>query len=67
MLPLEHYWPAEMLARVLPEKYRHLTNATPNLTTEIKAEPTRYTSQRLDSGCVVIWLGRKEPGRNHVP
>jgi hypothetical protein len=69
MLPLEFYWPPEMLAQVFPGKYGHLTTPKSDIrpTTKTRAEPTRFTSQRLDSGCVVIWLGRKDTGRAHLP
>jgi hypothetical protein len=68
MMPLDFYWPPEMLAQVFPDKYRHLTqqaHAKPsNRTAERQSEPNRYTVERLASGCVVYWLGGREPGRS---
>jgi hypothetical protein len=31
---------------------------------EKQSEPTRYTVERVVGGCVVYWLGRREPGRS---
>src|SRR5215207_4251579 len=61
MLPLEMYWPPEMLARVFPEKYRHLAQPKANACTK----PTRqqrigscYRVERRGS-CTVVWLGKQ--------
>ncbi len=66
-MPLEFYWPAEMLAQVFPDKYQHLKQQAhtkpSNRTAERQPEPNRYTTQRLPGGCVVYWLGGREPGR----
>jgi hypothetical protein len=58
MLPIEMYWPPEMLAQVFPEKYRHLDKPFPSRKPEKRNEP-RYTVQRLAGGCDVFWLGRR--------
>ncbi len=52
MTPIEHYWPAELLAALLPERYGHLMPrkagdgypATPR-------EPSRQVSEALEGGC----------------
>ena len=69
MLPLEMYWPPEMLARVLPEKYRHLAQPTSNACTP----PTRqlrigscYLVERRGRG-TVFWLGKKKGGTSVAP
>jgi hypothetical protein len=36
---------------------------TPMPKAQVQKEPTRYTVQRLAGGCVVYWLGGREPGR----
>jgi hypothetical protein len=63
MLPLEMYWPPEMLARVFPEKYRHLIAS--NRTGPVGQQRTEphYTVQRLSGGCVVYWLGERAQHR----
>jgi hypothetical protein len=58
MTPIEHYWPAEMLTEVFPEKYGHLV-----LNWSAQEEPLpsqRYTVDHLPSRCVVIGLPGKQ-------
>jgi hypothetical protein len=60
MLPLEHYWPPEMLVQVFPDKYRHLVEPVPIAFP--KAAKQRRTDSRYRAehrgNCTIYWLGR---------
>ena len=58
MLPIEMYWPPEMLARVFPKKYPHLVEQLSPPRKPEKPHDPRYTIERLAGGCVVYWLSR---------
>jgi len=65
MLPLELYWPPEMLAQVFPDRYRHLVQPHEKPSNPIakrQMKPQRYTIEAR-SGCKVFWLGRMERRR----
>lgn len=77
MIPLEFYWPADMLARAFPDRFQGLSGSQPD---QPHAAPERapirrgckaavaYTSERLAGGCVVYRLGEGAQGvRPHVP
>jgi hypothetical protein len=58
MTPIEHYWPAEMLAEFFPDGYGHLI-----LNWAAQEEPlpsSRYTVDHLPGGCVVNGLPGKQ-------
>ncbi len=70
MVPLEAYWPAEMLARVFPNEYGHLLNASPSGDLRsiehhvgVTFQDQRYTVEQR-GGCTVVWLGEKALGKD---
>lgn len=54
MTPIEHYWPAEMLAAAFPDRFGHLApkTATPPADHATVAHP--YTVEAVTGGCEVI-------------
>ncbi len=65
MVPLEMYWPPEMLAQVFPERYGHLAMREA-LTLHSKGRGTLppYKIEQRGS-CTIVWLGRGE-GRTMI-
>ncbi len=61
MTPIEHYWPPEMLAKVFPAEYGHLSSARLDRI-PVRPETSGYTVQVLE-GCTVFWLSKKEHRR----
>lgn len=71
MIPLEFYWPADMLARAFPDRFQGLSGSQSD---QPHAAPERatirrgfkaavaYTSERLADGCVVYRLGKRTQG-----
>lgn len=60
MTPIEHYWPAEMLAQAFPDRYGHLAaKPAPSQGAAgiVQASPTKplpYTVEPVTGGCHVI-------------
>ena len=50
MIPPECYWPPEMLARAMPERYGHLVPKESSQATGSRA----YTVKPVAGGCAVI-------------
>ena len=50
MIPLEMYWPPELLARAMPERYGHLMPKESSQTTGSRP----YTVKPVEGGCAVI-------------
>lgn len=77
MIPVEFYWPADMLARAFPDRFQGLSgsqldqpHAAPERATIRRGckAAVAYTSERLADGCVVYRLGERTQGvRPRVP
>ncbi len=52
MTPIEHYWPPELLAAVLPERYGHLMPCKAAEGVPARPhKPSRQAPEALEGGC----------------
>lgn len=63
MTPIEHYWPAEMLEQAFPDRFGPGAGQG---AAEARRSPAgmarRYTVERIEGGCDVIRLPRRNRG-----